>query len=103
MAVDKAGNIWFATVEKGLVKFSNGVLVYYSNQDGLPSNNINKVFVHEGEVWASSGYKKPYEFTPMGGSTTTTPTPAPKPSEKQLLETKINDFEPQFAWVKVIQ
>jgi len=100
---DAAGNFWFATHEKGLVKFNGGVFTYYNMEDGLPDNHVQRVFTRDGEVWASSGFKQQSEmsFGGMGqGANNTNATP-PKLSEKEIVENKVKEFDQQFGLIKV--
>lgn len=46
IAEDKAGNIWIATIGNGLIKYNENKIIQFTTKDGLKSNAVNTVYVH---------------------------------------------------------
>jgi ligand-binding sensor domain-containing protein/signal transduction histidine kinase len=53
--MDRAGVIWFATKDAGLVQFKNGKFDTLKKEDGLADNAVNRLFEdREGSLWVAT-------------------------------------------------
>jgi ligand-binding sensor domain-containing protein/anti-sigma regulatory factor (Ser/Thr protein kinase) len=68
LLVDKNGDLWAATLEKGLhhirYKYSNNKLTILANEHFLPDENIRSLFEDSrGNIWAGTRYHGVYRFS----------------------------------------
>lgn len=55
---DNSGNLWFATNNKGAVKYKDGSIEIFNKNSGLPGNDVNKVYQDiNGNIWFGLNYK----------------------------------------------
>ena len=53
---DSQGNLWFGTLEKGIAKYDGSQLIYYTTEDGLPSNRVTSLYEDDqGIYWLNTG------------------------------------------------
>ncbi len=53
---DSHGNLWFGTLEKGIAKFDGSELIYYTRNDGLPTNRVTSLYEDDqGIYWLNTG------------------------------------------------
>lgn len=58
VAADKAGNVWFGTVGNGVVRYDGQNFKTFTKQDGLLSDNMDKVFSdNNGTVWITKFFQ----------------------------------------------
>jgi ligand-binding sensor domain-containing protein len=49
---DSKGNLWFGTIQEGVVRYDSKSLIYFSNPDGFISNSVFAINEdHDGNMW----------------------------------------------------
>lgn len=53
---DSKGNLWFATIEKGITKYDGHTLKHFTQDDGLPSNRVTGIIQDSKDIfWLKTG------------------------------------------------
>jgi ligand-binding sensor domain-containing protein len=52
---DRDGNLWFGTLDKGVILYSNGIFKYFNEKDGLNNNMVSCFYQDKtGKLWIGS-------------------------------------------------
>jgi ligand-binding sensor domain-containing protein len=62
--LDEKGNIWFALIAEGLVKWDGEKIEVIDITDGLPSNNISAIHMHKNELWLGTSDQGLVKYNP---------------------------------------